>query len=1043
MPMSIHSARVYAALRAFWWSIFVVLAMGSVAAAQSVLTQHNDNQRTGANVHETQLTPANVSQSFGCLYTLNVSSSASAGGVQGCTPAPPDPRPNTIGAQPLYVAPVVINGAAHEVLYVSTRQNWVFAFDVSSISPAKLLWKIELRDSRGFGAEELPGMEARFKDDHRPICQQTRGPVGIASTPVIDPTTNTMWVIYRTSNPLHRDPNNDQILAGSAVYQAKFYLRKMDIRTGTSLGEQEIKLPTSDPNWADRILTRTGLLLMNGVIYVGFAGAVCDTGGGPPPDTKDNNPADAAHAPHGWIVALDASKLTVIAGLPTTTQGWMGGIWQSGSGLAADPNGHVFALTGNHEGPGGPELADSLVRVQLAGNRLTEAHYTAPNSKRLDAGDSDPASGGPVVLPNGWVLGGGKPGFFYLMNPANMDAPQQSFQAFYHSWHDGIDPCDNDFYQTYGPNIHGAPVVWHPDGAPYSLVYHMPEKEYLKAFRAFDNGRMEERPFVTTQDSGIRSPRGMPGGALSLSASGGRNGVLWVSGVDQEGVDALTTNGDPKKYTGRLMAFDALTLSLLWQANEHIPFAKYIPPTVGGGKVFRSAYADQIYVYGLASNFRISAPSRGTAGSIVGRLNAGLSPSRPVTAVWRDQNHLDLFMTARPLATGNVLSTNWQPGTCPSGAVRAWRGWFPINSDMDAVRDDVPLPAGTVFAASGAAPVTALRAPVGVQPHLDLFVAGNDGQVMSTVWENQPERPTTQQVISGQNSTVNPSTQLPPTNWQKWFPVAPGSISVAPRQPITAVWRPGSSHLDLFTVGRDGRVMSTYFEGTRWQTAWFPVAGNTPITAPGQHVTAVWRNTNHLDLFITGKDGKVMSTYFESNKWQPGWFAINPASAVAAPGQTITALWRNANHLDLFITDNQGRVMSTFFDNNKWEPAWFAVNPASGAAASGQTVTAVWMNPNHLDLFMTGKDGRVMSTYFDNNRWQPAWFAVSPASATAAPGQEVTALCKETSLPQPAQGVPGVCKNASHLDLFITGQDGRVMSIFFENNQWAPAWFTI
>ena len=854
-----------------------------------------------------------------------------------------------------------------------------------------------------------------------------------------------MWVIYRTSNPLHRDPNDNTVLADPPVYQAKFYLRKMDIRTGASLGEQEIKLPSSDPNWADRILTRTGLLLMNGVIYVGFGGAVCDTGGGPWPPDPDH--IDPAHAPHGWIVALDASNLRVTAALPTTTQGWMGGIWQSGSGLAADRNGYVFALTGNYEGPGGPELANSLVRVKLAGNRLAEAHYIAPNWERLDVGDSDLASGGPVVLPNGLVLAGGKPGFLYLMNPANMGTPLQSFQAFYHSWHDGIDPCDHDFDQAYGPNIHGAPVAWHPDGVRYSLVYHMPEKDYLKAFRAFDDGRMEERPFVTTQESGIRSPRGMPGGVLSLSAAGGRNGVLWVSNVDQEGVDALNTDGT-HNYTGRLMAFDALTLSLLWQANEHIPFAKYIPPTVGGAKVFRSAYADQIYVYGLTS----SPPSHA-------RPNVDLSSHRPVTAVWREQDHLDLFMTARPLTTGNVLSTNWQPGTCHSGAGRAWRGWFPINSDMDAVSDGAKLPAGTIFSASGAAPVTALRAPVAKLklPHLDLFVAGNDGQVMSTVWESQPMRPPIKRKIHDQDSTettVSASTNLfPPTGWQAWFPVAAGSISVAPRQPITAVWRPGSKHLDLFTVGKDGRVMSTYFENN-WQAAWFPVATNVPIAVPGQRVTAVWRNANHLDLFITGKDGKVMSTYFENNTWQPSWFPISPASGVATPGQTITALWRNPNHLDLFMTGKDGKVMSTYFEHNTWQSGWFPINPASGVAAPGQTITALWRNPNHLDLFMTGKDGKVMSTYFDNNRWQPAWFAVRPGSATAVPGQEVTVICKEASFPQPAQEVPGVCKNASHLDLFITGQDGRVMSIPFEGTHrdqsgavvpgdWAPAWFAI
>ena len=201
------------------------------------------------------------------------------------------------------------------------------------------------------------------------------------------------------------------------------------------------------------------------------------------------------------------------------------------------------------------------------------------------------------------------------------------------------------------------------------------------------------------------------------------------------------------------------------------------------------------------------------------------------------------------------------------------------------------------------------------------------------------------------------------------------------------------------------------------------------MAVPGQRVAAVWRNANHLDLFITDTGGHVMSTFFEGNKWQSGWFPIAPDSGVAAPGQSLTALWRpGATHLDLFMTDKSGHVMSIFFENTKWQTAWFPVNPVSGLAAPGQTISGVWRNAGHLDLFMTGKDGRIMSTYFDTNTWQPAWFPLSPNSATAAPGQEVFAVW-----------APG----GNHLDLFITAEDGRVMSIFFDKNQWGPGWFPI
>jgi hypothetical protein len=1056
-----------APLRLSVCSLLLITAIGSsgphsLACAQSVLTQHNDDQRSGANLRETQFTPANVSLRL--LYKLDVSGNRGPN-VQ-----------NTIGAQPLYVARVMVNGQPHEILYVSTRQGLIYAFDVGGAAP-KNFWQkpLELIDPRKLRAEELQGMDGRYQDDplwhgdpnKRSLCFQTHGPVGIASTPVIDEATNAMWVVYRTSSPFGPAQYNS---TAKNPYDAKFWVRKVDIRTGARLAEQEIVVPAKHPNRAlfdpNKIITRTGLLLMNGVIYMAFSGAVCDTGAGEPITRKDakGNPIPDQMPVHGWILAIDANSLKVINGRVTTPNSKLGGIWQSGAGLASDHNGFVFALTGNNEADNRDEsprlnthkeLSTALVRVRLnrSTNKLDERHYTARNWYRLDTGarfpkdpftvlpcqpvfackdqtggvaaDSDPASGGAVVLPNGLVVGGGKQGRFYLLDPQNMKRVKQSFQPFYNSWHPGISPCDYDQDQMFGPNIHGAPVVWHPAGVPYALVYHMPEKDYLKAFRAFDDGHMDERPFLSTQESNIRSPRGMPGGALSLSASGGNNGVLWVSVPKQDSTDALNTKGE---FFGRLMAFDALTLEKLWEAPdqpEPVPFAKYIPPTIGGGKVFRSAYANLVYVYGLAPNGRPGATAldgkiTGTAGVITAALTGVYTPTRSVTALWRDANHLDLFMSSRLQWGGSLLSTNWEAVcTAPPKppAARAWRGWFPIDSNMDTYTDGQKLPPGYTFTASGAAPVTAVLAPQRSQgiEHLDLFVTANDGRVMSIVWETPLQ-------------SLQWGARWKGDGWKAWFPVA-GGAAVSPRQPITALWRPGSNHLDVFAVGKDGRVLSTFFEGSDWQSSWFRVGGNTLIAAPGQRVAAVWRNADHLDLFITDKTGRVMSIYFEGDKWQSGWFPIAPETGIAAPGQSVSALWRpGTTHLDLFMADKSGRVMSIFFENTHWHTAWFPVNPTTGLAAPGQSITALWKNAGHLDLFMTGKQGRIMSTYFEKNNWQPAWFPVRPNSATAVPGQEVFAVW-----------APG----GNHLDLFITAEDGRVMSIFFDKNQWGAGWFPI
>jgi hypothetical protein len=173
--------------------------------------------------------------------------------------------------------------------------------------------------------------------------------------------------------------------------------------------------------------------------------------------------------------------------------------------------------------------------------------------------------------------------------------------------------------------------------------------------------------------------------------------------------------------------------------------------------------------------------------------------------------------------------------------------------------------------------------------------------------------------------------------------------------------------------------MSTYFENDRWRAAWFPVNPDSgrAVTGQVQPITAVWRNPDHLDLFMTGSDGRVMGTFFENDAWQPEWYPLAPESGRAAPGQPITAVWRSGNnHLDLFMTGHDGRVMTRFFENDQWRSGWFPLAPASAQVMPGQPITAVWSNPNHLDLFVAALDGRVMSISFNGSRWLAGWFAI-------------------------------------------------------------------
>jgi hypothetical protein len=343
---------------------------------------------------------------------------------------------------------------------------------------------------------------------------------------------------------------------------------------------------------ANMQLNRPALLMLNGVVYLGFGPAVCDHGGNPYLPTWEKP------KPHGWLFAYRARDLMLLDAFNTTKKTALAGVWQSGNGLAGDASGAVYAFTGNNgteryndvdntddrwilanDGSHITELGNSILKLRLGvGSRFGPAeHFTAGNWFRLDtgrrfpgdtdigddAGDSDLGSGGPVLLSNGMIIGGGKHGALYVIDPANMSQAKQSFQAFYNTWHPETHPCDYDKVQRNGPNIHGGPVAWRPAGTNYPLVYGMPEKEYLKIFKTLNNRHVDEHPVMTTLEYGIRSPDGMPGAALSLSANGDHDGIVWASLPVQDSNDASTTDGNlarSPQFRGRLMAFDALTL---------------------------------------------------------------------------------------------------------------------------------------------------------------------------------------------------------------------------------------------------------------------------------------------------------------------------------------------------------------------------------------------------------------------------------------------------------------------------------------------------
>jgi hypothetical protein len=379
-------------------------------------------------------------------------------------------------------------------------------------------------------------------------------------------------------------------------------------------------------------LNRPGLLLQGDTIIIGFGAAVCDSGGNP-------MVAQGPERPHGWVFAYDLHDFSRPAVFTTASNGppWnivadqtvLAGIWQSGTGLSSDGTGAIYAFTGNDSQPR-PNFSESILRLRLNANNFSVDSYQVHDAPTLDTpgNDGDLGAGAPILVFDHLLVGGGKQGVLYtIRNPGTSNWPSQdqqipSFQAFFNT-HTNPNPpesgagipfpqfpsCNPTIKSEYapqqrGPNLHGSPVVWQPDGVNFAFLYGMPEKDFVRAFKVHkDSMTVDNCPTMTTETIAggkIRSPDGMPGGFLSISANGGRDGILWAS-VAVAGADATNTFGQDN---GRLVAMNALTLEKLWEDTDDpnakpVPFAKFVPPTIAGGLVFRVAYKDAVHVYGL------------------------------------------------------------------------------------------------------------------------------------------------------------------------------------------------------------------------------------------------------------------------------------------------------------------------------------------------------------------------------------------------------------------------------------------------------------
>ena len=534
---------------------------GSIPNTQhiSVVTQHNDNTRAGLNNNENALTTANVNtQKFGKLFTLSVD--------------------DQVYAQPLVVGNLAIGTGNHNVVFIATVNNTLYAFDADN---GKLYWT-----NNYTGSGQRPPNSADMKSGWCNPYQDFNYNIGIVGTPVIDSTTKTIYFVTRSTNAVNyfQYLHAVNIVSGSEQPGSPVLITAR--QTGTGDGNVA-GVVNFDPR---RNNQRQGLVLVNGVVYISFA-SHCDW-----------NPY------HGWILGYNAQSLKQQTVYNDTPSGENGGIWESGQGIAADAQGSLYVTVGNgtvgqgnlYKGWGNgtseslpnPNPADPANRSESAlkltpsgAGLLMDSYFTPTNYLTLNIDDLDYGVMGTMLMPNtNYYLTGCKDGNLYLLDKDNMG---------------GYSASSNQIHQTVPLNkyasLHCQPSYY--KGSAKEFVYVWSENDQLRAL-SFDRS---SNTFANTQIvSTVSGPTGGSGADLSVSSNGSVDGtgILWAT---------YASSGDAghQDSPGILRAFDANDITKeIWNSNQTTSdnvgsFAKFSPPTIANGHVYLATFSKQVIVYGL------------------------------------------------------------------------------------------------------------------------------------------------------------------------------------------------------------------------------------------------------------------------------------------------------------------------------------------------------------------------------------------------------------------------------------------------------------
>jgi len=523
----------------------------------SVLTQHNNNTRAGLNNNETVLTTSNVnSNQFGKLFILSVD--------------------DQIYAQPLVVGNLSIGSGRHNVVYVSTVNNSVYAYDGDN---GNLYWQKNFTVS-GMRPPNSGDMSSGWCTPYTDFAHN----IGIVGTPVIDSVSQTIYFVARSTN-------------GTNFVQ---YLHAVNIISGNENPGSPVAISASVPGTGDgnvnnvvsfdpmRNNQRQGLTLVNGIVYITYS-SHCDW-----------NPY------HGWILGYNEQTLQQVLAYNDTPNGENGGIWESGMGMAADSQGNLYITTGNgtvgqgnlytetgngtdenNPNPDPAELTDraeSALKLTPNGSTLqVSSFFTPTNYLNLNINDLDYGVMGTFLIPNSsYYFTGCKDGNLYLLNKDNMG---------------GYSSASNQVQQTVPINVslHCQPSYYL--GSSNEFVYVWSENDQLRALPFSRSSNTFSSAQLVSTEAG---PTGGCGADLSVSSNGTTDGtgILWAS-------YAVSGDAGSAVSPGVLRAFDANNITKeIWNTkinSNDAPgnYAKFCSPTIANGHVYLATFSNQVVVYGL------------------------------------------------------------------------------------------------------------------------------------------------------------------------------------------------------------------------------------------------------------------------------------------------------------------------------------------------------------------------------------------------------------------------------------------------------------